>query len=142
MPSQGSQPVLDASALLAYLGDEPGADTVADAIAGGAAISTVNLAEALGTLASRGSQPASVASELAARGLLGGAIAVEPFTAADAVEAARLRPLTRTAGLSLADRACLALAGRRSAAVVTADQAWARVKLDVEVRLLREEAGT
>jgi ribonuclease VapC len=47
MPDTSTQPVLDASALLAYLGNEPGADVVADAIAGGATISTVNLGEAL-----------------------------------------------------------------------------------------------
>ena len=61
--------VLDASALLAYLGDETGAVVVADAIAGGATISTVNLAEAFSTLASRGVKPEEVlAADLADRG--------------------------------------------------------------------------
>jgi len=101
---QPAPPVLDASALLAYLGDELGADVVADAIAEGATISAVNLAEALSTLASRGADPAAVVTQLTERGLLDGAITVEPFTAEDATEAARLRPLTRSAGLSLADR--------------------------------------
>lgn len=104
--------VLDASALLAYFGNEPGAELVADAIAGGATICTVNLAEALSALAARGQDPVDVTSELTARGLLHGAITVELFTTADAIEAARLRPLTPQAGLSLADRACLALARR------------------------------
>ena len=135
------QPVLDASALLAYLGDEPGAEAVAHAISGGATLSAVNLAEALGTLASRGARPAAVVGDLLARGLLAGAITVEPFTMADAVEVARLRPLTRPAGLSLADRACLALAGRLSSPALTADQAWARLSLDVEIRLLREASA-
>src|SRR5512140_2048060 len=101
MPEASIQPVLDASALLAYLGNEPDADVVADAIAGGAAISTVNLAEALSTLAARGSDPAAVASDLTTRGLLDGAITVESFITADAIEVARLRPLTHSAGLSL-----------------------------------------
>jgi ribonuclease VapC len=130
-------PVLDASALLAYLGDETGADIVADAISGGVAISTVNLGEALSTLATRGSDPAAVASELTSRGLLDGAITVEAFNAADAVETGRLRPLTRAAGLSLADRACLALARRLAASVLTADLAWMSLTLDVDVRAIR-----
>lgn len=138
MPDASIQPVLDASALLAYLGNEPGADLVADAIAGGAAISTVNLGEALSTLAARGSDPADVASGLTDRGLLDGAIAVEPFTTTDAIEVARLRPLTHSAGLSLADRACLALARRLSTPVLTADQAWTGLTLDVDVRPIRD----
>jgi ribonuclease VapC len=140
MPDASTQPVLDASALLAYLGNESGADVVADAIAGGATISTVNLGEALSTLAARGSDPADVASDLTDRGLLDGAIAVEPFTTTDAIEVARLRPLTHSAGLSLADRACLALARRLSTPVLTADQAWTGLTLDVDVRPIRDPA--
>ncbi len=132
--------MLDASALLAYLGDEPGADAVAYAIAGGAIIATVNLAEALSTLAARGKDPASVVSDLTDRGLLDGAIAVEPFSTADAIEAARLRPLTREAGLSLADRACLAVARRFSTSALTADQAWSGLSLDVDVHPIRNPA--
>lgn len=79
--------MLAASAFLAYLGNEPGV-VVADAIAGGATISTVNLGEALSLLAARGSDPADVASGLTDRGLLDGAIAVEPFTSTDAIEVA------------------------------------------------------
>src|SRR5271156_132650 len=96
--------VLDASALLAYLRNEPGADVVADAIAGGAAISTVNLAEVLGRATDRGSDPSKLAGQMADRGLLGGAISVESFTDEDAIEVARLRPETRGQGLSLGDR--------------------------------------
>lgn len=140
MPDATGLSVLDASALLAYLGNETGADLVADAIAGGASISAVNLAEALSTLATRGRKPADVVSKLTERGLLGGAITVEPFTTADATEAARLRPLTRSAGLSLADRACLAAARRLTAAVLTADQAWSGLGLDVEVSAIRRPA--
>lgn len=140
MPDASTQPVLDASALLAYLGNEPGADVVAEAIAGGATISTVNLGEALSMLAARGSDPADVASGLTDRGLLHGAIAVEPFTATDAIDAARLRPITHSAGLSLADRACLALARRLSTLVLTADQAWTSLTLDVDVRAIRDPA--
>lgn len=136
MPGRAAA-VLDASALLAYLGDEPGAPAVADAIATGAAISTVNLAEALGTAATRGTDPVALAAELVARGLLDGAVTVEPFTAADAIEAARLRPPTRRAGLSLGDRASLALAGRLRVPALTADAAWATLDLGLELRVIR-----
>jgi PIN domain nuclease of toxin-antitoxin system len=130
-------PVLDASALLAHLRDEPGADVVAEAIAGGAVISTVNLAEVFSRVADRGGDPAKLAAELTQSGLLDGAITVEPFTAADAIDAGRLRPLTRDAGLSLGDRACLALARRLDAPALTADTDWQAVAHGVELRSIR-----
>ncbi len=129
--------VLDASALLAYLRDEPGAGAVADAIADGASISTVNLAEVLSRVADRGADPVAVAEQLVDRGLIGGAIAVEPFTVDDAGDAARLRPETRDAGLSLGDRACLTLARRLDAPVLTADTAWSQLGVAVELRQIR-----
>jgi PIN domain nuclease of toxin-antitoxin system len=130
-------PVLDASALLAHLRDEPGADVVAEAIASGAVISTVNLAEVFSRVADRGGDPAKLAAELTQSGLLDGAITVEPFTAADAIETGRLRPLTRDAGLSLGDRACLALARRLDAPALTADTDWQGVAHGVELRPIR-----
>lgn len=132
-----STAVLDASAFMAYLRDEPGADDVADAIADGAAISTANLAEVLSRAADRGADPQRLARQLTERGLLDGAIAVEPLVAADTVEIARLRPLTREHGLSLGDRACLALAKRLDLPAVTADTAWSRLDLRVAVRRIR-----
>jgi PIN domain nuclease of toxin-antitoxin system len=129
--------VLDASALLAYLREEPGTDVVAEAIAGGAVISAVNLAEVFSHSAARGADPAKLAAKLTQSGLLDGAVTVEPFTAADAIDAARLRPLTRDAGLSLGDRACLALARRLGTPVLTADTAWQGVAHDVELRSIR-----
>jgi PIN domain nuclease of toxin-antitoxin system len=129
--------VLDASALLAYLRDEPGAELVAQAIADGVVISTVNLAEVFSRSADRGADPAKIADALTRSGLLGGAITVEPFTTADAIDAARLRPLTRDAGLSLGDRACLALARRLDSPALTADTAWQGVAHDVELRPTR-----
>jgi ribonuclease VapC len=129
--------VLDASVFLAYLNEEPGADAVTDAIAEGVHLSSVNLAEALARFARRGADPAHLAADLTARGLLGMAVRVEPFTQADAVEAARLQPLTREFGLSLADRACLALARRLGAPVLTADRAWAGATLEVDLTFIR-----
>lgn len=134
-PSGG--PVLDSSALLAYLGDEPGAQRVADAIANGAVMSAVNLAEVLSTAATLGADPQQLAGDLAARGLLDGALTVEAFTTDDAVDAACLRPITRAAGLSLADRSCLALARRLGALVLTADAAWTGLELGVAIESVR-----
>jgi len=130
-------PVLDASALLAYLREEPGADIVAAAIADGAAISTVNLAEVLSRSADRDLDPDKLAAKLVEGGLLDGAITVEPFTVADAIDTARLRPATRDAGLSLGDRACLALARRLDAPALTADTAWDRTAHGVELHQIR-----
>lgn len=130
-------PVLDASAFLAYLGNEPGAEEVVELIAGGATVSTVNLAEVFSTAAERGLDPGQLAEQLAGRGLLDGAIAVEPFTTADAIEVGRLRPLTREAGLSLGDRACLALARRLGVAAYTADRTWSSVTLDARLHQIR-----
>ena len=130
-------PVLDASALLAHLRDERGADVVGEVIAGGAVISTVNLAEVFSHSAERGADPAKLAEQLTRSGLLDGAITVEPFTAADALEAARLRAATRDAGLSLGDRACLALAGRLDTVAVTADTAWRGAAHGVALRYIR-----
>ena len=132
-----SSAILDASALLAYLRDEPGAEVVADAVATGAVISTVNLGEVLSRVADRGADPVRVARQMTDRGLLDGALAVEPFTSADAIEIARLRPLTRDLGLSLGDRACLALGRRLDAPVLTADSAWSKLDLPLELRQIR-----
>jgi PIN domain nuclease of toxin-antitoxin system len=142
--------VLDASALLAYWLDEPGGDVVSEAIAvGGASIGTPNLAEALGKLVDRRpelAQSLPEATKLTAvewggavpgLPLAGGAITVEPFTVADAVATARLRPQTVAAGLSLGDRACLVLANRMGAPALTADRSWAGLALGIEVILIR-----
>lgn len=137
MPAASHQMLLDASAFLAYLGDEPGAKVVGDAVATGAAISTVNLAEVLSTLTAHDIEPIGLLQELSDRHLLDGAIQVEPFIAADAAEAARLRPLTRAVGLSLGDRACLAVARRLDAKVLTADGVWSTLDLGIDVVVIR-----
>jgi ribonuclease VapC len=62
---------------------------------------------------------------------------LEPLTDADCVEIARLRPLTKAHGLSLADRACLALARRLEIPVVTADRDWADLNLGTTIQLIR-----
>jgi len=129
--------VLDASALLAYLRAEPGVDTVVAALADGATISAVNLAEVFTKLADAGIPPETATADLRSRGILGGALVLEPFGDADALLCASLRVPTVRAGLSLADRACLALGRRLGSSVLTTDQAWAGLDVGVEVRLIR-----
>jgi ribonuclease VapC len=130
--------VLDASAVLALLNDEEGSEVVTDAIADGAAISVVNLAEVLSKVAERGDDPATAAAELRKAEGSKRALTIEPLTAADCVALARLRPITKRRGLSLADRACLALSERLGVPALTTDEAWEDVPdLGVEVRLIR-----
>ncbi|WP_038058605.1 type II toxin-antitoxin system VapC family toxin [Thermus amyloliquefaciens] len=129
--------VLDASALLALLLDEPGAARVEAVLAEGAAISAVNLAEVFSKQAERGYAPEAVREELVREGLLDRVLQVFPFTEEDAVEAARLRPLTRPLGLSLGDRACLALARRLNLPALTADATWEGLAVGVRVEVVR-----
>jgi PIN domain nuclease of toxin-antitoxin system len=123
--------VLDASALIAYLDDEPGSKRVEELV-DDAVMSAVNWSEAYGKLRARGVDAESVTAAVRATGF-----AIHPFDAADAVAAGELLPRTVRAGLSLADRACLALAQRLGAPAITADRAWLELDLDVEIVSLR-----
>jgi PIN domain nuclease of toxin-antitoxin system len=136
--SEAAASVLDASALLAHLSDEKGATVVRQAMSDGAAISVVNWIEVLSIIAERGEDPELAAAEMKGAGLIGGVVSVEAVTEQDSVEIARLRPLTKEQGLSLADRSCLALAARLELPVVTGDRAWQDLpRVDVAVKLIR-----
>jgi ribonuclease VapC len=134
-----SATVLDASSLLAYLHDEAGAAEVEEALAHRATIGAANLAEALSTLAQRGADPRGVVSDLQERGVLGGLLSVEPLTLDDAIAIAEMRPPTKDYGLSVGDRACLALGKRLGLPVMTADRVWLELEdaLGVEVYAFR-----
>lgn len=123
--------VLDASALLALVNAEPGGDDVA-ALMAQAAISSVNWCEVYGKLRAVGVDGALLAGELAETG-----IAVVPFDDYDARAAGELLLATREVGLSLADRACLALAQRLGVPAVTADRTWAGLDVGVDVTCIR-----
>ena len=123
--------VLDASAVLAFLHDEVGADQV-EAELTSSRLSTVNLAEVVGKLVDRAVDVRRVSGLLQSAG-----VSVEPLTVADAELAGALRGVPGGRRLSLGDRCCLALALRTGEPVLTADRAWARLDLAVEVRLLR-----
>jgi ribonuclease VapC len=124
--------VLDASALLAFLWVEPGAERVLAELASRAAMSSVNLAEVLSKVVDRGTPLDEI---LALTNQLNCDIVA--FDDEMAVAAARLRTATRPLGLSLGDRACLALAAARNLPVLTADRSWAKLDLGVEVQLIR-----
>ncbi len=123
--------VLDASALLAFLFDERGADKVEPVLAEAIA-SAVNWAEVCQLLITRGADP-----EQARSGLLEAGLELAPLTVAEAERAAELRMVTRDAGLSLADRCCLAVADRLGRPALTADAAWEGLDIGVDVRLVR-----
>lgn len=129
--------VLDASALMAVLHAEDGASMVIEAIGEGAAVSVVNWAEVLSKLAEAGKDPEAAAAELRRAEGSRRALSIEPLTAADCVAVARLRPVTRRQGLSLADRACLALAERLGVPALTADRKWIEADVMAEVQLIR-----
>lgn len=126
--------VLDASALLALLNREPGEALVAQALAEGAMISTVNLSEVVAKLADIGMPEAETREAIEPLGL-----EIVGFDAADAFSAGLLRPATRADGLSLGDRACLALGMRSGLPVLTADRGWSGLALGagVEIRMVR-----
>jgi len=134
--SRAPKAVLDASAVMALLHDEEGAEAVVAAIADGATISAVNWAEVLSNVAADGDDPQEVASRLSVTGEEV-VIWVQALTAADCIELARLRPITKALGLSLADRACLVLADRLGVPALTTDREWAKADVGAEVRLIR-----
>ena len=129
--------VLDASALLAYLHQEPGAGEVELTLADGACISVVNYCEVLTRLAHSGIDASSADRHLRAHAIVGRLLDIVAMTVEDALAAADLRASTRALGLSLGDRVCLATGLRLGLAVVTADRAWGSLRVGVEVRVLR-----
>ncbi len=129
--------VLDASALLCYLNAEDGAEVVQEALGEGAWIGMVNWAEVLSKTAEEGGDPEVLESRLTDMGLLGGVLRVAPFMRDEALTIGRLRPLTRDKGLSLGDRACLALGLRLELPIYTADRTWEGLDVGADVRLVR-----
>jgi ribonuclease VapC len=125
--------VLDSSAVLAIILEEPGGERAAHHLPG-AKISAVNLGEVVAKLRDLGMPAETVEDILDALSL-----DVWPHDREAAVAAGHLRPVTRGAGLSLGDRACLALARALGLPAVTADRAWQDVAeaVGIEVELIR-----
>jgi ribonuclease VapC len=123
--------VLDASALLAYFFTVYGGDVVAAHIES-SCLSSVNLAEVIARFVRDGHSAEAVYQQLAGSG-----IEIVPFLAEDAVLAAGLTTHTQKHGLSLADRACLALALRRNIPALTADQVCSKLDLPIDIQQIR-----
>ena len=124
--------VLDASAVLALVHDEPGADVVAAEL-GSAVLGTANLAEVVGKLVDAEVDAGSIRRLLHAAGVV-----LEPVSEADAELAGALRAIEGGRSLSLGDRCCLALAVRSTPPrVLTADRAWVDLDLPIHIQLVR-----
>jgi ribonuclease VapC len=123
--------VLDSSAILAVIFNEPGNEKVAPLLQG-ALLSAVNLAEVHTRLLLRGSPADFAWSRILSMGC-----EVCPFDFEQARATAELIAHTRPLGLSLGDRACLALAIQRHATVYTTDRAWKTLDLGIEIEVIR-----
>jgi ribonuclease VapC len=129
--------ILDASALLAYIQDEPGSTIVEASLVSGSVVNALNYAEVLSRLSDGGQDAATAHRRMQEQGLVGDVLKVVPLHEDDAVVIARLRPFTRAQGLSLGDRACLATGLRLGRPVITTDRAWEHIDVGVTVRLIR-----
>ena len=124
--------VVDSSVLLAVIHQERGSETLTPEFLTRAIISTVNLAEVQSKLVTSGWPPDDAWADAT-----GSVREVIPFTAEHARAAGNLIAETRAFGLSLGDRACLALGLALHAPVYTADRSWKRLKLGVKIHTIR-----
>jgi ribonuclease VapC len=123
--------VLGASAVLAVVHNERGSEVVIASLSD-ALLSAVNLAETISKLVER-----NVAADVAVAIVHGLGLTIVDFDSGLAAKAGSLRTKTKHLGLSLADRACLALAEREGAPVLTGDRKWPRLDIGVDIRLFR-----
>lgn len=123
--------VLDASALLVLINQETGHEKIAEYLSEGC-MSTVNLSEVaavLQTLKMPNKDIQSLLNSLVSN--------ISVFDEQQAFLTAELRAITRDTGLSLGDRACLALGQHKNIPVITADKVWAKLNIPVKVILIR-----
>lgn len=123
--------VLDASAILAFLRREPGHETVRKVLPRSLLL-TVNLTEIIAKLIERGASGKAAIQIVSAL-----PAAIVPFDEPLAIQAGLAWESTRKSGLSLGDRACLALAAREGLPTLTTDRAWLQAGAAAEVRLIR-----
>ena len=123
--------VLDASAIMAALQSETGGDVVF-ATRAARFVSTVNIVEVRTKLSDAGNTSVEIDEAIKILNMI-----EVNFTSEQARFAGDLRMATRSAGLSVGDRACIALAAEKGAVAMTADKAWKKVELPVRVELIR-----
>ena len=126
-----SEAVLDASAILAIIFDEPGAEKLTDEVLDKAVASTVNLAEVQSKLINKGFPPDEAWEDSLAL------VKAEHFTPEQAKTAGTLIRTTQPLDLSLGDRSCLALAIALQADVYTTEKSWKNLKLGVPIHVIR-----
>lgn len=124
--------VVDSSAILAVIQGEQGSEKLPPELLANALLSSVNAAEVQGKLVAKGWNEEEAWEDCS--GLVG---EVAPFTAEQAKRAGSLVLATRSIGLSLGDRACLALALQLKAPVYTADRSWKTLRLDLRINVIR-----
>jgi len=127
-----SRAVFDASAILALIQSERGADELTQQIRASAVASSVNMAEVQGKLVLNGWDP-----DIAWEDALSCVADVEPQTASQARQAGTLARNTKQYGLSVGDRSCLALAIELNAEIYTTDKLWKNLKLGVPIHVIR-----
>ncbi len=123
--------ILDASALLCLLFEEEGADHVAARLPG-ALVSTVNYSEVVAKLVDRGMPADEIVPLMADLD-----VELVPVDRAQAEEAGLLRASIKARGLSLGDRACIALARSRGGLALTTDRAWSDLDAGIVIELVR-----
>ena len=124
--------ILDSSAVLAYMYRETGWQYVENTLLDQTLLSAVNAAEVLIVLTRKQGALARSWQQLEALN-----VSIEPFTRQQSIETARLVPATQGYGLSLGDRACLALALGRQMPVLTGDRIWQALDIGVRVEIFR-----
>lgn len=125
--------VLDASAVLVLLNQEPGGEAVEEALSGEATVmNAVNYTEVVSKLASVGMPARSISDALEPLGLT-----IQHHDRVVAEQAGLLYPATHKQGQSLGDRSCLALAKKLGLPALTADKAWVGLEIGVKVKLVR-----
>ncbi len=123
--------VIDASALLALLNAEPGADVVVEALPGGV-VSAVNLSEVVAKLCDAGMPEKAIRHAMQPLGL-----EIVSFDEEQSYQAGLLRTATQDMGISLGDRACLSLAKMLGVTALTADRAWAGLSVGATIKIIR-----
>jgi ribonuclease VapC len=123
--------VLDSSAVIAFLQREPGADVVGKVITR-SIVSTVNAAEIVAKLIQYG-----LTADEAADSMMALPVRKLPFDLDQALTAGTMWGRSKSMGLSLGDRACLALAEAMKLPAMTSDRRWAEFDAKIEIRLIR-----
>jgi len=130
--SMNNRVILDASALLALIQEETGAEIIKPLLKF-SVMSAVNVTETLSVL-----QRTNISPEEGLTLITDIVTTIVPFDLEQAEQVAKLHPLVQLQGLSLADRACIALGIKLQIPIYTADRIWDELKLDnIDIRLIR-----